>query len=56
MEQNKNQLREDTIEFAIELLYRKTKINDNLYRSLTNKCGSIRRKLIASVTTAKANK
>lgn len=43
-------------EYWIELLYRKTKINDNLYRSLTNKCGSIRRKLIASVTTAKANK
>ena len=42
-------------EYWIELLYRKTKINDNLYRSLTNKCGSIRRKLISSVTTAKSN-
>ena len=42
-------------EYWIELLHRKTKINDNLYKSLTNKCGSIRRKLISSVTTAKSN-
>lgn len=43
-------------EYWIELLYRKNKITDEQYDFLRNKCGSIRRKLIASVTTAKNNK
>lgn len=42
-------------EYWLELLYRKSKLNDNLYHTLTNKCGSIRRRLIASITTAKSN-
>ena len=40
-------------EYWLELLYRKKKINEATYKSLINKCGTIRRKLIASVTTAK---
>ncbi len=40
-------------DYWIELLYRKQKIDENTYKILKNKCGIIRRKLIASVTTAK---
>ena len=40
-------------EYWLELLYRKKKINEATYKSLINKCGTIRRKLIASVTTVK---
>ena len=40
-------------EYWLELLLRKEKINDYTYKNLINKCGTIRRKLIASVTTAK---
>ena len=40
-------------EYWLELLLRKTKIDEPTYRNLVNKCGTIRRKLIASVTTAK---
>ncbi|MDD6564521.1 MAG: four helix bundle protein [Clostridiales bacterium] len=40
-------------EYWLELLYRKNKINEATYKSLINKCGTIRRKLIASVTTVK---
>ena len=42
-------------EYWLELLFRKSKIDEITYKSLTNKCGTIRRKLIASVTTAKNN-
>ena len=42
-------------EYWLELLYRKHKINENNYKELKNECGKIRRKLIASVTTAKNN-
>ena len=42
-------------EYWLELLYRKHKLSDACYTALRNKCGTIRRKLIASVTTAKAN-
>ena len=42
-------------DYWIELLYRKKKLSDETYKSLKARCGSIRRKLIASVTTAKAN-
>ena len=42
-------------EYWLELLYRKQKLSADQYVSLKNRCGSIRRKLIASVTTAKAN-
>lgn len=42
-------------EYWVELLYRKNKISEVEYKSIKTKCGSIRRKLIASVTTAKEN-
>ena len=43
-------------DYWLELLYRKEKLSDEQYRSLRNLCGSIRRRLIASITTAKRNK
>ena len=88
MEPNKNQLREETIDFAIavsdicdeikgcsvfvnQLLRCSSSIGANVHEAkyaqsradfinkleiaLKNRCGTIRRKLIASVTTAKAN-
>lgn len=42
-------------DYWLELLYRKNKLSDECYKSLKNSCGIIRRKLIASITTAKAN-
>ena len=42
-------------EFWLELLYRKKKLSPEQYRQLKNQCGTIRRKLIASITTAKKN-
>ena len=42
-------------EYWLELLYRKHKLSDNQYDKLMNTCGMIRRKLIASITTAKRN-
>lgn len=42
-------------EYWLELLSRKNKIDEKAYKNLSNKCGTIRRKLIASVTTAKKN-
>lgn len=43
-------------EYWLELLYRKNKLTEEQYKSLRNMCGSIRRRLIASITTAKSNK
>ena len=40
-------------EYWLELLFRKKKLDEPTYMNLLNKCGTIRRKLIASVTTAK---
>lgn len=40
-------------EYWLELLHRKHKVSDEQYKQLKSQCGSIRRKLIASVTTAK---
>lgn len=42
-------------DYWLELIYRKQKIDENTYKDLKNKCGIIRRKLIASITTAKKN-
>ena len=42
-------------EYWLELLSRKGKISDEAYNELRNACGSIRRRLIASIATAKAN-
>lgn len=43
-------------DYWLELLYRKGKLTDTDYKALKNSCGSIRRRLIASITTAKNNK
>ena len=43
-------------DYWLELLYRKEKLTDTDYKALKNSCGSIRRRLIASITTAKNNK
>ena len=43
-------------EYWLELLYRKGKLSEEIYKELRNQCGSIRRRLIASITTAKGNK
>ena len=42
-------------EYWLELLYRKNKLTPEQYRLTKNRCGTIRRKLIASITTAKTN-
>ena len=42
-------------EYWLELIFRKNKLTAEQYRQLKNTCGTIRRKLIASVTTAKEN-
>ena len=42
-------------EYWLELLFRKQKLTKEQYTLLKNRCGTIRRKLIASITTAKAN-
>lgn len=43
-------------EYWLEILFRVNAINDDTYKSTLNKCGTIRRKLIASITTAKSRK
>ena len=40
-------------EYWLELLFRKKKLDEPTHKNLLNKCGTIRRKLIASITTAK---
>ena len=42
-------------EYWLELLFRKRKLSEEQYNTLRNLCGSIRRRLIASITTAKGN-
>lgn len=43
-------------DYWLEILYRKKKLSEEQYKSIGNLCGSIRRRLIASITTAKSNK
>ncbi len=43
-------------EYWLEILFKTNTIDENTYTHLRNQCGSIRRKIIASVTTAKSNK
>ena len=43
-------------EYWLEILYNVKSIDENVYRDLINKCGTIRRKLIASITTVKNKK
>ena len=40
-------------EYWLEILFKVNAIDEIIYKNLTNKCGTIRRKLIASITTAK---
>ena len=40
-------------EYWLEVLFRVGALDDITYKSTVNKCGTIRRKLIASITTAK---
>ncbi len=40
-------------EYWLEVLFRVNSISETDYKNLISKCGTIRRKLIASVTTAK---
>ena len=40
-------------EYWLEILFKINVIDESIYKNLINKCGTIRRKLIASVTTAK---
>ena len=40
-------------EYWLELIFRKGKMTEATYKDLRNKCGSIRRRLISSITTAK---
>ena len=42
-------------EYWLELIFRKGKMTEPTYKDLRNKCGSIRRRLISSITTAKEN-
>ena len=41
-------------EYWLEVLFKVNAIDEYAYKSLTSKCGTIRRKLIASITTAKS--
>ncbi len=40
-------------EYWLEILFKVNAVGKNEYESLVNKCGTIRRKLIASITTVK---
>ena len=43
-------------EYWIEILYKVNSIDELTYKDIINKCGTIRRKLIASITTVKNKK
>lgn len=40
-------------EYWLEILFKVNALDEKTYNYLTNKCGTIRRKLIASITTVK---
>ena len=40
-------------EYWLEVLYKVHSLSDEQYKYMSDKCGTIRRKLIASITTAK---
>ena len=42
-------------DYWLEILFKVGSMDENTYKTLANKCGAIRRKLIASITTAKKN-
>lgn len=43
-------------EYWLEVLFKVLAIDDAAYKTTVNKCGTIRRKLIASITTAKGSR
>ena len=43
-------------DYWLEILFKVGSMDESTYKTLANKCGAIRRKLIASITTAKENK
>ena len=43
-------------EYWLEILFKVNSIDESMYKYLISKCGTIRRKLIASVTTVKNKK
>ena len=43
-------------DYWLDFMYRKNKIDEAQYKKLKNNCGTIRRKLISSITTAKNKK
>lgn len=43
-------------DYWLEILFKIKSIDKNTYTNLSRKCGTIRRKLIASITTTKNNK
>ena len=40
-------------EYWLEILFKVKSLNEEQYKAVSNKCGTIRRKLIAAITTAK---
>ena len=42
-------------DYWLEILFKVGSMDENTYKTLVNKCGAIRRKLISSITTAKEN-
>ena len=42
-------------DYWLEILFKVGSMDENTYKNLANKCGTIRRKLISSITTAKGN-
>ena len=42
-------------EYWLEILLKVNALDEAIYKKLNDKCGTIRRKLIASITTAKSN-
>ena len=42
-------------EYWLEILFKVHSLTEEQYKTVNNKCGTIRRKLIASITTAKKN-
>ena len=43
-------------EYWLEILYKVKAINKTVYQSFQNRCGTLRRKLIASITTVKSKR
>ena len=41
-------------DYWLEILFKTNTIDEGTYKKLINKCGTIRRKLIASITTTKS--